>query len=225
MAKASPKRGKAALPADADGLSSWQKRALDRSLVEARRRALDKSNGFVQAAMELLDETGDLNFTVQDVVDRSKLSLRSFYQTFASKDDLMLALFEECITATATWQRDTMEKQDDPVEQICVFVTNHWAPKLGEDVVRALTLYSMTLAATRPEDYGRAMEPEVALVQEAIERGIASGQVRGDIGSRRLAEILLHTATAAVRGNILHTGSEGPTDMWAFCLGGISGPR
>jgi AcrR family transcriptional regulator len=225
MAKASPKRGKAGSAADADGLSSWQKRALDRSLVEARRRALDKSNGFVQAAMQLLDETGDLNFTVQDVVDRSKLSLRSFYQTFASKDDLLLALFEECITATAAWQRDKMEKQDDPVEQIRVFVTNHWAPKLSDDVVRSLALYSMTLSSNRPDDYGRAMEPEVTLVQEAIERGIASGQVRDDIGSRRLAEILLHTATAAVRGNILHTGSEGPADMWAFCLGGIRGPR
>jgi AcrR family transcriptional regulator len=105
MTKASPKRGKAGV-ADADDLSGWQQRALDRSLVEARRRALDKSNGFVQAAMALLDETGNLNFTVQDVVDRSKLSLRSFYQTFASKGDLLLALFEECITATAAWQRD-----------------------------------------------------------------------------------------------------------------------
>jgi AcrR family transcriptional regulator len=224
MAKTPAKRGKVA-PADAEDLSGWQKRALDRSLVEARRRALDKSNGFVTAALALLDETGSLNFTVQDVVDRSKLSLRSFYQTFASKDDLLLALFEEQITATAAWQRDKMAKHDDPLEQIRVFVTNLWAAKLSPEVVRALALYTTSLSSTRPEDFGRAMEPQVVVLQEAIERGIATGQVRDDIGSRRLAEILLHTGTAAVRGNIFHTGEEGPEDMWAFCLGGIRSPR
>jgi AcrR family transcriptional regulator len=225
MAKSSPKRGNEASTADADGLSGWQQRALDRSLVEARRRALDKSNGFVAAALELLDETGNLNFTVQDVVDRSKLSLRSFYQTFASKDDLLLALFEEQIEATAAWQRDKMEKEDDPVEQIRVFVTNLWAAKLSPEVVRSLALYTMTLSSTRPEDFGRAMEPSLLVLQAAIERGIASGQVRDDIGSRRLAEILLHTGTAAVRGNVFHTGEEGPEDMWAFCLGGLRSRR
>jgi AcrR family transcriptional regulator len=223
MAKPAPKRGKAASASDAEGLSGWQQRALDRSLVDARKRALDKSNGFVQAAMQLLDESGNLNFTVQDVVDRSKLSLRSFYQTFASKDDLLLALFEEQIANTAVWQRDTMAEHDDPIEQIRVFVTNLWAAKLSADVVRSLALYTMTLSATRPDDFGRAMEPSLAVLEEAIERGVASGQVRDDIGSRRLAEILLHTGTAAVRGNIFHTGEEGPEDMWAFCLGGIRG--
>ena len=124
MAKTAPKpstreAGEAGAPTPrTTSLSGWQQRALDRSLVEAKRRALNKSNGFVEAAMELLDETGGLNFTVQDVVDRSKLSLRSFYQTFASKDDLLLALFEECVASAAEWQRGRMAKHDDPIEQI-----------------------------------------------------------------------------------------------------------
>ena len=88
---------------DDDGLSGWQQRALDRSLVEAKRRALTKSNGFVKAAMALLEETGGLAFTVQDVVDWSKLSLRSFYQTFASKDDLVLAFLDDRHARWMTW--------------------------------------------------------------------------------------------------------------------------
>ena len=48
---------------EGDGdLSGWQQRALDRSLTEAKRRALTKSNGFVSAAMELLEETGGFAF-------------------------------------------------------------------------------------------------------------------------------------------------------------------
>jgi len=222
MAKAAPKpTAKPTSSDDQERLSGWQQRALDRSLVEAKRRALDKSNGFVKAAMALLDETGTLNFTVQDVVDRSKLSLRSFYQTFASKDDLLLALFEEYVATAADWQRDRMAKHDDPVDQIRDFLTSLWVGKLSPDVVRALAVYNMTLSSTRPADLAHALEPQLLVLLEAVERGIASGQVRDDIGSRRLAEILLHTGNAAVQTTILHTGSESPDDVWAFCLGGI----
>jgi len=222
MAKAAPKpTAKPTSSDDQERLSGWQQRALDRSLVEAKRRALDKSNGFVKAAMALLDETGTLNFTVQDVVDRSKLSLRSFYQTFASKDDLLLALFEEYVATAADWQRDRMAKHDDPVDQIRDFLTSLWVGKLSPDVVRALAVYNMTLSSTRPADLAHALEPQLLVLLEAVERGIASGQVRDDIGSRRLAEILLHTGNAAVQTTILHTGSGSPDDVWAFCLGGL----
>jgi AcrR family transcriptional regulator len=202
-------------------LSGWQQRALDRSLVEAKRRALNKSNGFVEAAMELLNATGGLNFTVQDVVDRSKLSLRSFYQTFASKDDLLLALFEECVAGAAEWQRGRMAKHDDPIEQIRVFLISPWSGPISPEVSRALALYNLTLSATRPSDLKHALEPSLDVLLEAVERGIASGQVRNDIDARRLAEILLSTGNAAVNTTILQTGSESPDDVWAFCLGGI----
>jgi len=224
VAKTAPRRNAAAAPDDSGHLSGWQQRALDRSLVEAKRRALDKSNGFVLAAKELLDETGGLTFTVQDVVDRSKLSLRSFYQTFASKDDLLLALFEEYIVGAAAWQRNRMARHDDPVDQIRVFLTSMWTGKLSPEVVRALALYRLTLSATRPADLAHALEPQLHVLLEAVERGIASGQVRGDIGSERLAEIILHTGTALVNTTILRTGNESPDDVWAFCLGGLRAP-
>jgi AcrR family transcriptional regulator len=218
----SPKAAAGAADADADGdLSGWQRRALDRSLTEAKRRALTKSNGFVRAAMELLEETGGFAFTVQDVVDRSKLSLRSFYQTFASKDDLLLALFEECVATAAEWQRSRMARHDDPLEQIEVFLTSLWTGKLSPEVGRALAVYNLTLSASRPNELAHALEPQLEVLLEAVERGMATGQVRDDIGSRRLAEILLHTGNAAVFTNILHTGRESPADVWAFCLGGI----
>ena len=152
MAKSAPKRTAAPAARDGEHLSGWQQRALDRSLVDAKRRALDKSNGFVKAAKQLLDETGGLNFTVQDVVDRSKLSLRSFYQTFASKDDLLLALFEEYVASAAAWQRDQMAEHDDPIEQIRVFLTSLWANMLSPEVVRTLAHYTMILSTTRPAE-------------------------------------------------------------------------
>jgi AcrR family transcriptional regulator len=224
MAKKAPRERAETTDASAGGeeLAGWQQRALDRSLIEARRRALNKSNGFVRAAMKLLQESGGLQVTVQEVVDRSKLSLRSFYQTFASKDELLLALFEEYIATAAVWQREQMEEHDEPIEQIRVFLTSLWEGKLAPDVVRALALYNLTLASTRPTDLEHALEPQLAVLLEAVERGVMTGEVRNDISSRRLAEILLHTGTAAVHTTILRTGRESPDDVWAFCLGGIA---
>jgi AcrR family transcriptional regulator len=205
----------------ADDLAGWQQRALDRSLIEAKRRALNKSNGFVQAAMRLLNETGSLDFTVQDVVDRSGLSLRSFYQTFGSKDDLTLAVFEECVASAAAWLREVMAQYDDPIDEVRAVLTNVWTGKLSPEVTLAVTLFALKLSATRPAELARALEPQVAVLLEAVERGMASGQIRTDIDSRPLAELLLHTANAAVQTTILHTGSESADVFWAFCLSGI----
>jgi len=206
---------------DGAPLSGWRQRALDRSLVEARRRALDKSSCFVDAAIELLNETGGLQFTVQEVVDRSKLSLRSFYQSFASKDDLLLALFEEYVVAATAWQADLMSGHDDPIEQIRVFLTSLWAGRLKPEVTVALAVYHVTLGATRPADLARALEPQREVLLDAVQRGVAAGQVRDDIACDRLAEILLHTGNAAVQTKILRTASESPDDVWAFCLGAL----
>jgi hypothetical protein len=60
---------------------------------------------------------------------------------------------------------------------------------------------------------------------DAIERGVATGQVRADIPSRRLAEIWLSLAVEAAQSSILRTGAlddaDAPSDLWRFCTGGL----
>ena len=41
---------------------------------------------FMKSALAILGETGRTDFTVLEVVERSKTSLRSFYQHFSTKD-------------------------------------------------------------------------------------------------------------------------------------------
>ena len=82
-----------------------------RSLDSARLRSEGRVQRFLDAGFELLAraESGK-EFTVQEVVDRSGQSLRSFYQYFAGKHELLLALFDEAILSTA----DRLEEQLDP---------------------------------------------------------------------------------------------------------------
>ena len=81
------------------------------SLDSARARSEDRVQRFLDAGFELLAraESGK-EFTVQEVVDRSGQSLRSFYQYFAGKHELLLALFDEAIRSTA----DQLEVAGDP---------------------------------------------------------------------------------------------------------------
>ena len=50
---------------------------------------------FMKSALAILGETGRTDFTVLEVVERSKTSLRSFYQHFSTKDELLLALIDK----------------------------------------------------------------------------------------------------------------------------------
>src|SRR6202035_3272458 len=92
---------------------SWQRDSVDRSLRNARARAQQRSDRFVAAAVELLEES---DFTIQDVVDRSTMSQRTFYTFFDSKDSLLLAVYETILRKTAMpILRERCEGIADPV--------------------------------------------------------------------------------------------------------------
>lgn len=78
---------------------------------------------FLDAAQELIAEKRTTDFTVQEVVDRSKQSLRSFYQHFDGKHELLLALFEDALSKSAAEIRETAGSQSDPLEALRLGVT------------------------------------------------------------------------------------------------------
>src|SRR5829696_5617751 len=81
-------------PGSASTEPRWRQRAIDRSTQPARDRAATRVERFLNSAREIIAEKGSIEFTVQEVVDRSQQSLRSFYQYFDGKDELLLGLFE-----------------------------------------------------------------------------------------------------------------------------------
>ena len=96
---------------------SWRELAVARSLDSARTRAENRVQRFLDAALELMESGDGKEFTVQEVVDRSGQSLRSFYQYFGGKHELLLALFEESIRTTADHLREWVSEEDDAVER------------------------------------------------------------------------------------------------------------
>src|ERR1051325_2235331 len=63
---------------------------------------------FMKSALAILGETGRTDFTVLEVVELSKTSLRSFYQHFSTKDELLLALIDTIMAeSTKHWRKET----------------------------------------------------------------------------------------------------------------------
>src|ERR1700750_3470142 len=78
-------------------------RAADAGTVDEESRA----SRFMRSALAILGEPGRTDFTVLEVVERSKTSLRSFYQHFSSKDELLLALIDKIMAeSTQRWRGD-----------------------------------------------------------------------------------------------------------------------
>jgi AcrR family transcriptional regulator len=210
--------------------ASWRERAVERSLRGARAKAMSRSDRFIEVAMELLSETGRTDFTVQELVERSKTSLRSFYQHFGSKDELLLALFEEVIRLSSEEWRQLVATQDDCVAGLESLVLTMYAqaidPTMG-GVSRALTSYHLQLAESRPSDYARVLAPMKDLILELVEAGAREGKFRADIDPETLAMILMQTLVAAAHMHALGAYLTGdPLDaerLWTFCLGGLTG--
>lgn len=215
---------------DTQTLSAWEERTLDLSLASARRRALGKSRRLLEAGGQLLVETDGIAFTVQDVIDRSELSLGSFYRAFAGKDELLLALFEEAVAYGVAIQEQLIADLTDPLEQLRACLTWFASPRAragsGDTAgARAITMLHFTLASTRPTELARALAPQLMIFLGAVERGVASGQIRADIPSRRLAEVLLSLASLTAHSSILQAGGlqdpDAPDDLWDFCVEGL----
>ncbi len=69
-------------------------RAVERAVRVAKERARDEVQLLVAAGRTLLHRDGAADMTIADVLSEAGLSTRAFYRHFASKSDLLLAIYD-----------------------------------------------------------------------------------------------------------------------------------
>ncbi|OKH85943.1 TetR family transcriptional regulator [Mycobacterium sp. ST-F2] len=183
-----------------------------------------RATQFMRSALDILGETGRTEFTVLQVVERSKTSLRAFYQHFATKDELVLALIDAMLTEfTTTWQAEAA--QLEPTDALRALVDRIYVPPASstqECINRGLTFYHDRLAETMPDDYGRVLTPLHALIVDIIERGKATGAFDPDFETEPAAALVMQTIFGALRLRSLGPGLDvapiGSERIYAFCL-------
>ncbi len=225
--KMGARRGvKAVSDLDDETIPAWQRQSMHRSLQSARARAHARSNRFVTAATQLLQEKGNTDFTVQDVVDRSKMSIRTLYKYFATKEDLLVAVYETVVAREAVPRlRAAIGKHKDPLLRLRGYIESliELSAKAGP-AGRTLTSYQNRLAESRPADLARAMKPQFDLLVELIKDISRTRPLRRELTVETAARLTHYTVMAAVQSRVL--GSKGALDMparmiWQFCASGM----
>jgi AcrR family transcriptional regulator len=224
---------------EADPLS-WREQAVARSLDSARLRAETRVQRFLDAATELFNAGSGKDFTVQEVVDRSGQSLRSFYQYFGGKHELLLALFEESVRSTTEYLSDQIALDDDPLGRLHTFVVEYYrlcrptttgAPTGAVGRAPFMAEFAQQLLTQYPKEAARVFSPLVALFERVLDGATSAGAVRA--GPRRgpivgvvLEAIMFNSFSSTIGGMSVSTSGDGTAeDLWDLIINGIgSGP-
>jgi len=224
--------------ADADELkdreaAAWRHRAVSKSLKAARTRAEQRVQRLLDAAFALIDERGTSEFTIQEVVDRSRQSLRGFYQYFDGKDELLFALLEESIREALEDLRSAVASKSEPLERLRAFTIrlHEWCEPLGTRRKRGshnrlpISEFSLQLALKNPERLAAAIAPISRMLIELLEATVAAGSLR--ITETGRAALLIQQTV--MYGWLMNRFVQNPRarvtagDAWEFCLHGLGG--
>jgi AcrR family transcriptional regulator len=187
-----------------------------------------RAGRFMRSALAILGETGRTDFTVLEVVERSKTSLRAFYQHFATKDELLLALVAKIMAdATARWRTETDGVPSGAALRLLIERISAPAESSTQDSInRGLTYYNDHLLETRPKEFAKVLAPLHHLVGDILRRGIAEGAFRADLDVDTDAAILMQTVLGTLRLRDLGAELNGvPIEgdhVHTFCLRGIA---
>lgn len=212
------------------GQPAWKQRAVERSTKAAKLRAEQRVERFLDAAQAIITEKNTTDFTVQEVVDRSRQSLRSFYQHFDGKHELLLALFEDALAKGAAELREAASAADEPLRRLRAAVEllyEQSRPKPG--VERPLfSDFARQLLVRHPDQVAAAHLPVLAVFTELIEQAAEAGALPPG-RPRRQASLVMQTVMFTAHANGVQAGGHAvpvtAEEIWRFCLGGISAAR
>jgi AcrR family transcriptional regulator len=197
------------------------------SLPDTRMRHADVRARLLEAARDLMRESDGPGFTVTQVVAAAGTSLKSFYRSFASKDELLVALFEDDATRAAGALAAMVAGCHETTPRVRLLVVGLFR-FLAEDgrlpYAAALVREHLRLAESHPDRLRDVLEPFVAVFADVLRDAQARGAVRpGD--PRRDARTLFHLVVSHLHALICHQIDEPPDDvadeLWAFCAAAL----
>jgi AcrR family transcriptional regulator len=171
---------------------------------------------------------GTTDFTVQEVVDRSRQSLRSFYQHFNGKHELLLALFEDALRRAADQIRAAASTKDDPLDRLRVAVELLFELCRPDPGARRplFTDFAPQLLISHPAEVKAAHAPLLALLTELMSDAGAAGQLRSGASPRRVAALTMQTVMfiAQSSGSADEETAKPITaaEAWEFCSQGFA---
>lgn len=202
--------------------------------IRAGEAAPDRARLLVAAAYDLLESEGLEGLTIRAVLKRTGLARRAFYERFAGKDDLVLAVFEQTLREAARQFREQAEALDDPEEEIRRIVIGIALRNAAIDGSEtsdandrrsaALSREHLRLAESHPAELQAALSPLLNLIAETVARGIERGQFR-KCDPALQATLIYNLVSTTVHTELLaeesatdqKQGQKLANEIWEFC--------
>jgi len=218
-----------ALASPAEDEPAWKQRAVERSTRAAKQRAEQRVQRFLDAAQGLITREGTTDFTVQQVVEASNQSLRSFYQHFDGKHELLLALFEDALRRATDQIRVAASIPEDPLERVKVSVQLLFELSRPDPAAKRplFTEFAPRLLISHPTEVRGAHAPLLALITELLTEAEAAGALRSGISPRRAAALTMQTVMFVAQSAVVSDDEDLPVitadEIWYFVAKGFSG--
>ena len=206
---------------------AWKQRAVERSIKTAKLRAAQRVQRFLDAAQSIIIEKGSTDFTVQEVVDRSRQSLRSFYLQFDGKHELLLALFEDALSRSADQIRAATAGQTDPIERLKVAIELLFESSRPDPTAKRplFTDFAPRLLVSHPSEVKVAHAPLLVLLTELMEEASAAGRLRSSVNPRRMAAMTMQTVMFVAQSSGSDDATNKPitaAEVWDFVAHGFT---
>jgi AcrR family transcriptional regulator len=211
---------------DGEPGADWHRRVVGRSLRKAADRSVDRGMNLIRAAATVLDRSGGEDITVQEVADEAGQSLRTLYQYFESKDDLLLAVFEEAMRTYAELIGEAIADLTAPLERLAGgLLAMARMPEVSESArVRGLSRLRLRLSEAQPELIARAQSSVTTLLRGLVEDAATAGHMSViDPEPATFVLVSLNTSfiTAEALGSDAAVARPDAREMVAFGLRGL----
>ena len=225
---------------DPEETARWEQRTVNRVLESGDAQLLERSRLIVDAAYDLLRDEGLDGLTIRAVLKKTGLARRAFYERFAGKDDLMLAVFEHTIRRASKQYSEMIASMPDPLERVELIVTS-MVPGARESSDEqqaadrrsaAMSREHVRLAESRPEELQESLRPLVGLIARQLADGMEQGVVR-KTDPLMLATLLYNMVSTTAHTEFLTQEATGPdfehrrelaSQLWEFCRRAIAAP-
>lgn len=189
---------------------------------------MQKATQVVDAAHRLLASNG-ANFTTAELVREAHISFRSFYQHFASKDDVVLAVIEDVLRQAADELAIAARGLDGPLERLHFYVTDTVcavASSTAVDQSRFITAEYWRLHPTHADQLEAARQPFIDLLLAEV-RAATDLRLLHPRDLENDVELVVYLVSVMYQ-HYAYASSNEPIEaraerIWEFCLTALGG--
>jgi TetR/AcrR family transcriptional regulator len=214
-----------------DTTATWADRAADRSpsVRRSRTRSAHQVKVIVDAAQRLIEAKGS-SFTTQELTKEAGVALQTFYRHFEGKDQLLLAVFEEEVTAGTRRLEAAAGELPDPLARLRFLITSALTLLDGRGVdiaPRFMTAEHWRLHQLFPDEMARINQPFADLVERELREAAAEGLLRPVPDPAHAAWFTMKLVMSTYHHYAFATAHESIADiserLWTFCLAAYTG--